>query len=261
MRLTVRAAASALFAAALFVACSPKANTPTAGGGTGGGPITDRSSTISFYHLLMTNTALSSAVTFKANTFTFGAGTAYLGASLDNSVAWASSSPLVPFEVTDGGITRLVAQGKLLTNSVGHSAIVIGVNGSSDPNMQPSIVLAVKDAVVPIAGTAHVRWLHAWPNIGAVDIWSGLAGFEVRVVQNLAYGQITAYSDITAATPTTSLRVIITPAGVARGVSDFANITSITQVTVGNAYLLPLIYTSSSLASPGTKSIGIFQER
>ena len=251
----------ALLAAATVTACSPKVDTPAAGGPTGGGTTTDKSSTISFYHLLMTNTAPSSSVAFKANTFTFGAGSAYLATSLNNTVAWSSATPLVPFEVTDGGTTRFVAQGKLLYNLVAHSAIVIGVNGSTDPNLQPSLVLAAKDSANPVGGAARVRWLHAWPAVGAVDIWSGNPGFEIRVVQNLAYGQISAYSDITAATPTTSLHVVITPAGVARGVADYANISAISQITVGNAYLVPLIYTSSNFSSPGIKSIGIYQER
>ena len=138
---------------------------------------------------------------------------------------------------------------------------MIGVNGSTDPNLQPSLVLAAKDSANPVGGAARVRWLHAWPAVGAVDIWSGNPGFEIRVVQNLAYGQISAYSDITAATPTTSLHVVITPAGVARGVADYANISAISQITVANAYLVPLIYTSSNFSSPGIKSIGIYQER
>ena len=266
MRPTTRSARAALVAATLLaVACNPKTDAPTGGGGGsgggGGGTANDRASTVSFYHLLMTSNAPSSTVAFKANGVTFGAGSAYLGASLDNTVAWASSSPLVPFEVTDGGTTRFASVGRLLVNGLSHSAIVIGVNGSTDPNLQPVLVLAVKDALTSPAGTAHVRWLHAWPGVGAVDIWSGTPGFEVRVVQNLAYGQISAYSDITAATPTTSLHVVITPAGVARGVANHADISAITQLTTGSAFLVPLIQTSSNFSSPGARSIAIFQER
>ncbi|MBI2795615.1 MAG: DUF4397 domain-containing protein [Gemmatimonadetes bacterium] len=268
MRPTARLAHAALLATllapVLLAGCSPRTDAPTGGSpgsGTGGGVTNDKGSTISFYHLLMTSNAPTSTVAFKANGAIFGAGTTYLGSALDNSVAWASSTPLVPFEVTDGGTTRFLAVGRLLTNGYGHSAIAIGVIGSTDPNLQPTLVVAVKDSVNPGAGNARVRWLHNWPGVAAVDIWSGNPGFEVRVVQNLAYGQITAYSDITAATSITSLHVVVTPAGVARGVADLTNISAITQITTGNTYLVPLIHTSSNFASPGSRSLAIYQER
>ena len=261
MRSTSRASRFALATATLLAACNPTTTASPSSGGSSGGGSTDKSSTVTFYHLLMTVASGSSSVTFKANGLPFGAGTFYLGTSLNNTVPWSSSSPLVPFEVTDGGTTRFAAQGHLLTNGIGHSAIAIGVNGSVDPNIQPAIVVAAKDTVTPPAGTARVRWVHAWPGVGAVDIWSGIPGAEVRVVQGLAYGQISPYSNITAATALISLNAIITPAGVARGVADYASIVAISQVTGGNAYLIPLIYINSNFGSPGSKSSGIYQER
>lgn len=253
--------AAALIATTSIVACNPSTANPLAGSGTGGGGTTDRTSTVSFYDLLMTGTTGSSPVSFKSNGTVKASLVTYLGSAPNTSVPWPSTSPLVSFEVTDGGTTRFLEQGRLLVNSAAHSAIVFGVQGSSDPNLQPNLVVAVRDTLTPTAGNAHVRWLHAWPGVGAVDIWSGIPGAEVRVVQNLAYGQISPYGDITAASALTSLHMVITPAGVARGVADHADISAVSQITSVGAYLVPLIYTVSNFSSPGSESIAIYQER
>ncbi len=260
-RLLAPALASAL---ALATACSPATTGDIAGGGgTGTSGTLDKSAFVTYAHILMTATTASSALGWKTNGVQKATGTAYLATLTNDTVKFASSSPLVTFEANNnGGTTRFLSEARLLVDGQRYSAFAFGIIGATNANYVPNLLLAPLDTLTPAANKAHVRFAHFIPGVAPVDVWSGAPGAEVKVVTALAYGAISDYVDITAAGGAVpSINVIVTPTGVAPGGGNIMSIAGISNIANPFAFTLALIYTASNFSAPSSKSLGIYLER
>lgn len=248
----------------LLAACNPAVSGDVAGGSTTGTSGSfDKAAVVSYAHVLMTTTSATSTVGWKANGIAKSSGTTYLARFSNDTVRFASGSPLVTFEVTNGGTTRFLSEARLLVDGQKYAAFAFGVIGSTDPNLVPNFLLAPLDTLTPAAGKAHVRFAHLMPNVGPVDVWSGAPGSEIKVATALAYGGITAYADIQAATAlVASINVTVTPTGLAPNAgTNIMTVIGVSNVTNPSAYTLGLLFTLSNASIATTRSIAIYQDR
>ncbi|MBI3789338.1 MAG: DUF4397 domain-containing protein [Gemmatimonadetes bacterium] len=248
--------------AALTAGCQPTTTTDVGGGSTGGTTL-NKLAVASYTHVMMTTNAFSSTLGWKVNGTLKTSGTAYLGRALNDTVRFASSTPLVPFEGNNnGGTTAFFSDSWLLTDGAHYSGFGIGVLNSSDPNTAPRFVLAQLDTVTPAANKAHVRFAHFMPGVGPVDVWTGAPGSEAKVITALGYGAISAYQDIQGATGTIpSINVIVTPTGVAPGGANVMTVSGVSTIANPSAYTVAMVFTQSNLSVATTKSIAIYLER
>ena len=250
---------------ALAASCNPSSGPDASGGGgTGSSGSFDKSSVVSYTHLLMTANAASSTVGWRANGAQKGSGVVYLGSLLNDTVRFAGSSPLVTIEANNnGGSTRFLSEARLLVDGQRYRAFAYGIIGATDPNQVPNLLLAPYDTLTPVAGKAHVRFAHFLPGTGPVDIWTGAPGSEVKVATALPYGEITAYGDITAASGVIpSINVTVAPTGVAPNAgTNLISVIGVSNVINPAVYTLTLTYTLSNFGAPGVRSLAIYQDR
>ena len=250
----LRATARRLLAPALALAtaCSPSTTGNIAGGGgTGTSGTLDKLAIVTYAHVLMTATSATSALGWKANGVQKANSTAYLGTQLNDTVKFASSSPLVTFEANNnGGTTRFLSEARLLVDAQRYSAFAFGIIGATNANYVPNLLLAPLDTLTPAAAKAHVRFAHFMPGVAPVDVWTGAPGAEVKVVTALAYGAISDYVDITAAgNAVPSINVIVTPTAVApAGGTNIMSIAGISNIANPFVFTLGLIYTQSNFS-------------
>jgi hypothetical protein len=249
----------------LLAGCNPATLGDAAGGtGTGTGGASDKAAVITYTHVMMTSNTVSSSVGWRANGTQKGTGVVYLGSLVNDTVRFAGSSPLVTIEANNnGGSTRFLSEARTLVDGMQYRAFAYGVIGATDPNQVPNLLLAPYDTLTPPAGKAHVRFAHFMPGTGPVDIWTGPPGSEVKVVTALAYGEITAYGDVTAASALVpSINVTVTPTGVLPNAgTNLMSIVGVSSVISPIVYTFTLIYTQSNFGSPGARSLAIYQDR
>ena len=240
-------------AAAGVGACGAVTNPPFAA------PFNRDSTSVVLYDMLMTNLAATPLVSVRASGRFLAGSMLYLAESAPAFVTWTTAAPVVDLQFTNPAGGLLLGITRTFVDSSAYAVAAVGVYGATDPALQPVVVLARRDTALPAAGKVRVRFLHALPGIGAIDVWAGPPGGEVRIVQGVAFAGVSAYVDITI--PGGPSNLVVTNAGVTPlpatnvlGPVSFAPASS-------HIYFVPLVFATSNYASAAGRTITISTER
>lgn len=222
-------------------------------------PFNRDSTTVVIYNVLMTNLAATPQVSVRGSGKFLAASMVYLAESLPAYVTWTTTTPTVEFQFTNPSGASLLTITRTLVDSSAYAVAAVGVYAATDPALQPVVVIARRDTTLPATGKVRVRFLHALPGIGAVDIWAGPPGGEVRIAQGIGFASVSTYVDVTI--PVGPSNLVVTNAGVTPlpatnviGPVSFAPL-------VNHIYMVPLAFATSNYASATGKTITISTER
>jgi hypothetical protein len=76
-----------------------------------------------------------------------------------------------------------------------------------------TVVITENDPTTPTKGTLHIRFLHAYQNVGPVDIYIGGTTADHKKVTNLDFAELSAYIEVSLAQ--VSLMIICTKTNIA----------------------------------------------
>ena len=246
-------ALSVTVAASAVGACGAVTNPPFAA------PFNRDSANVVVYNLLMTNLAATPQISVRASGRFLAGSMLYLAESTPSYVTWTTTAPVVDLQFTNPAGALLLGITRTFVDSSVYAVAAVGVYGATDPSLQPVVVLARRDTTLPAAGMVRVRFLHAMPGVGAVDVWAGPPSGEVRIKQGVAFGTVSSYVDV--AIPVGPSNLVVTNAGVTPlpatnvlGPVSFAPLTD-------HVYLVPLAFATSNYASAVGRTITISTER
>ena len=109
-----------------------------------------------------------------------------------NSFEWVVDAPGVQFTILDAtdNTAVLFTTGIAVEKDALYYAAVVG------PETSGSVVFAVNEKTLPAAGNVRMRVLHAYQDVGAVDLYIGGTTPEHKVITNLLFGGLSDYIEV-----------------------------------------------------------------
>jgi len=105
---------------------------------------------------------------------------------------WVVDAPGVQFSILDAtdNTSVLFTTGIAVEKDALYYAAVVG------PENAGSVVFAVNEKTLPAAGNVRMRVLHAYQDVGAIDLYIGGTTPEHKVITDLAFGGLTSYIEV-----------------------------------------------------------------
>ncbi len=233
----------ALFAAsvcATLAACGGSAGPPPGAVFPPSTPV----ATVSLYHLVYTNNAGSTgidAINATLGSTSLGA-LAYRTGVVNRGIDLAGgATQTLRASFASTPATTLLSLPVPMTSGASYTLVMVGESNPAVPALAPDLVIAQRDVTAPAASRIRARFIHAWSNTGAVDIWVGPPGSETRQVIGLGFKAVSQYLSIDAPLGTGTLRVLITDTNVAPSTATLASVSfSPTNWTAGTVYAVLL---------------------
>jgi hypothetical protein len=104
---------------------------------------------------------------------------------------WVVDAPGVQFSILDASDkSSLFSAGIGVEKDATYYAAVVG------PAAAGAVVLAENDKTLPQDGNVRMRILHAYQDIGAIDVYIGGTAAENKVITNLGYSGLSTYVEV-----------------------------------------------------------------
>ena len=189
------------------------------GGGSGGNPPSDGkvSATLSVYHALVTNEGETGAVDSIVNGAKIGTGTAYGSGATNQIVRWQPVKPeLYTRFLRSDTPGRLLYQTSLLLDAGNAYALfLVGETNPATATKGADVIILPGPKTAPPAGSFRLRFLHALPESGPIDVYLTPNEMDLQLVASALTFKETTASFLVPISDNGAWRVIVTPAGVA----------------------------------------------
>ncbi len=195
---------------------------------------------VSLYHLVYTNNAGSGGIdavnaslgSASLGTLAYRTGVANRGIDLSSG---ATQTLRASFASTPA--TAFLSLPVPMTTGASYTLVMVGESNAASSALAPDLVIAQRDVTAPAVSRIRARFIHAWSNTGAVDIWVGPPGSETRQLIGLNFKGVSQYLPIDAPLGSSVQRVLVTDANVAPSTATLAAVSfSPANWTAGTVY-------------------------